>query len=164
MLTFPLAPRYTFVTIRGGSEDPAFLYDDSNRDLGTRVKFGKRGTLSTTFLVQPVKQSQRVVGLVAVDLPSDLTGAAYIRSVEIIESHRGKRLCRPMLSHVLRELGQAGYKKAELFNDSDKMSACMCYLRVGKDAGFQVHMDDQLMVESDCPSGVGRTVTYSSEV
>ena len=55
-------------------------------------------------------------------------------------------MCRLMLSHVLRELRQAGYNKAELINISDQVSACMCYLRAGKDAGFPVVG----MEEKDC--------------
>jgi len=83
----------------------------------------------------------------------------YIARVDIHPDHRGKGLCKPLVSYMIKQLKLLGYKFLFINNasvTSNGIPACFCYYKAGINNDYTMqyknHKDSTFttMVENDC--------------
>lgn len=65
----------------------------------------------------------------------------YIANVDIHPDFQGKRLCRPILSYMIKHLRRMNYEMLYISNESDTFGgipACICYYKAGIDNNYKM--------------------------
>uniref|UniRef100_A0A6C0EJ75 N-acetyltransferase domain-containing protein n=1 Tax=viral metagenome TaxID=1070528 RepID=A0A6C0EJ75_9ZZZZ len=83
----------------------------------------------------------------------------YIARVDIHPNYRGRGLCKPLVSYMVKQLKRLGYKFLFINNGSvtlDGIPACLCYYKAGIINDYTMHYKNDTdpsftpMVEEDC--------------
>lgn len=65
----------------------------------------------------------------------------YIANVDVINTHQGMGLCKPLLSYTIKNLKKLGYDMMFIYNASrtkDGVPACMCYYKAGIENNYNM--------------------------